>query len=311
MGRFASYLAAMSHEQLRRLQQKYERNEDLEAAYAAWDAQGAETKSTLLDLLPEDWTFAGKRILDFGCGTGRTLRHLVVEAETGEFWGADVEAAYVNEMQAALSPPVHALQCQVDPPLGLDYGDFDLVWAISVFTHLTANSNAWLLELHRLLKPGGLLIATFIGRWNSEYVAGEPWDEDRVGMNVLQHTQGWDRGGPTVLMSDWWIHAHWGRAFEILKIAPQVHNMSWALMRKRDVDLAIEDVERPADDPREYRAAKHNLEQVQRELEITQAICDKLLTDVRDQYERSLSWQVTRPLRSIAQIARSRTGLGR
>lgn len=174
-----------------------------------------------------------------------------------------------------------------------------------MFTHLTQNSIPWLLELHRLLKPGGLLIATYIGRWNSEYVAGEPWDGDRVGMNVLQHTQGWDRGGPTALMSDWWLHAHWGRPFEILKIAPQVHNMSWALMRKRDVELTIDDVERPADDPREYLAMKHNLKQVQRELEITQAICAKLLTDVRSEYEKSLSWQITRPIRTLARAIRS------
>jgi SAM-dependent methyltransferase len=296
----------LSHPELRRIREKYENREGLQAVYEAWDAQGVETKSTLLGLLPGDWSFDGKRVLDFGCGTGRTLRHFLSEAEAGEFWGADVDPAYVKETQDAFSPPVHAVQCQVDPPLGLDYGSFDLIWAISVFTHLTENSIPWLLELHRLLKPGALLIATYIGRWNSEYVAGEPWDEDRVGMNVLQHTQGWDRGGPTVFMSDWWVRAHWGRAFEIVTIIPEPHNMSWALLRKRDVELTIEDLARPADDPREYLAMRHNLEQVQRELEIAQAVCDKLLADVRGEYEDSLSWKVTQPLRSIAKALRAR-----
>jgi hypothetical protein len=30
----------------------------------------------------------------------------------------------------------------------------------------------------------GLLIATYMGRWNSEVFTGEPWDEGRVGMNT-------------------------------------------------------------------------------------------------------------------------------
>ena len=42
--------------------------------FAAYEALGADTKAELLKLLPEDWTFARRRVLDFGCGAGRTLR---------------------------------------------------------------------------------------------------------------------------------------------------------------------------------------------------------------------------------------------
>ncbi len=290
------------------MRERYQDDKQLLDAYCAWDATGPETRAALLGLLPDGWSFEGKRVLDFGCGTGRTLRHFLAEAQTGEFWGADLEPRAVRQVQETC-PPVHAAMCGVEPPLGLEYQSFDLAWAISVFTHLSENSLPWLLELHRLLKPGGLLIATYIGRWNSEYVAGEAWDENRVGMNVLQHTQGWDRGGPTVLISDWWVHAHWGRAFEIVSIAPQIHNMSWVLMRKRDLELTVEDLQRPADDPREYQAVQHNLEQVRRELELTQAVCEKLLADLRSEYETSRSWQITRPIRDAAQIVRSKRSL--
>ena len=168
------------------------------------------------------------------------------------------------------------------------------MWAISVFTHLTDASLPWLLELHRILRPGGLLIATYMGRWTSDALAGEPWDEDRIGMNVLRHANGWDEGGPMVLMSDWWVQAHWGRAFEIVEVAPLVHGQSWALLRRRDVALTAADLERPADDPREHAALRHNLRQVQREIEA-----------LRRDYERSFSWRVTRPLRAV------RAGLAR
>ena len=232
----------------------------------AYDELGAQTKNQLVRLLPAEWAFAGKRVLDFGSGAGRTLRHFATEAGTAEFWGADIDEPSIVWMQGNLSPPFHAWQSTINPPLGLEHGSFDLIYAISVFTHLTDNSIQWLLELHRLLKPDGLLIATFMGRWNSEWFAKEPWVEDRVGMNVLHHNRDWDSGGPAVLMSEWWVREHWGRAFEIVDIAPQFHNFSWCVMRKREVELTTDDIERPSDDPREYAAIRHNVKQLQREV---------------------------------------------
>jgi len=297
--------------------------------YKAYDELGAQTKRALTRLLPDDWSFRGKRVLDFGCGAGRTLRHFLPEAREGELWGADIDAASIEWLQEALCPPLNAWRCASGPPLGLEHGSFDLIWAISVFTHLTDTSVPWLLELRHLLKPGGLLIASYMGRWNSEFFAGEPWEEDRVGMNVLRHTQDWDAGGPAVLISDWWVREHWGRAFEILEIAPQIQNMSWPVMRRREVELTTEEVEAPADDPREYRALRHNLRQVQRELseatereryerssrqqlEQLRAEHERLLEEqaqalakLRFDYESSLSWRLTRPLRGGARSLRS------
>ena len=48
-----------------------------------------------------------------------------------------------------------------------------------------------------------------------EAVAGEPWDEASVGMNVYEAGQDWSLGGPMVLHSPWWIEAHWGRLFDV------------------------------------------------------------------------------------------------
>jgi SAM-dependent methyltransferase len=276
----------------------------LEAAddpLAGYEVLGAGTKAALIDLLPDNWSFHGKRVLDFGCGAGRTLRHFLSEAETAEVWGVDIDAPSIEWLQRSLCPPLRAMRCDAEPPLRLELGSFDLIWAISVFTHLTGSSLAWLRELHRLLRPGGLLIATYMGRWNSELVAGEPWDEDRVGMNVLRDDD-WDSGGPMVLMSDWWVRAHWGRAFQILELAPSVHNQTWALLRKRDVDLTAEELEAPADDPREYLALRHNVRQVLRR---TEAAREHGAAEASRDYEASASWQVTRPLRALARTARS------
>jgi hypothetical protein len=121
-------------------------------------------------------------------------------------------------------------------------------------------------------------------------------------------------------MSDWWVRAHWGRAFEILHIEPQIHNMSWAVMRKRDVELTTDDIERPDDDPRELEAVRHNVRQLQREAmhleselaqerasrERERALHERELDEMRRGYERSLSWRITGPLRAGARRARRR-----
>jgi SAM-dependent methyltransferase len=279
---------------------------DLDAAYTEL---GAQTKRQVVQLLPDGWSFEGKRVLDFGSGAGRTLRHFASEAESAEFWGCDIDSASIQWLQENLSPPFHAWRTTVNPPLGLEHGTFDLVYAISVFTHLTYNSSQWLLELHRMLKADGLLIATFMGRWTSDWFAGEPWVEDRIGMNVLHHNRGWDDGGPAVLMSEWWVREHWGRAFEIVEIAPQFQNFSWAAMRKREVELTTEDIERPSDDPREYAAVRHNVRQLQREVDSQAAVYERRIREYEErilEYESSRSWKSTRPLREVAKGLRRR-----
>src|SRR5208283_2604175 len=79
-----------------------------------------------------------------------------------------------------------------------------------------------------------------MGRGMSEEIAGEPWDDDRFGMNVIRYGQSWELGGPMVIHSPWWIEEHWGRAFEILSLSPDGFASDTSighgsvLMRKRD-----------------------------------------------------------------------------
>lgn len=277
---------------------------------AEFDRRGGEEKRALLKLLSQGWSFSGKRVLDFGCGSGRTLRHFLREAEEGEFWGADIDGPSIDWLRRSLSPPFHLLHSQREPPLEFDRSSFDLIWALSVFTHLTDNSLAWLRELHSLLRPNGLLIATYMGRWTSLWLLGEPWDEDSVGMNILRTEQSWEAGGPLVLMSDWWVHEHWGRGFKVEQVLPEMNGQTWVLLRKRDLEITVEELERPADDPREYAALKHNISQVEADRERTVAEVrneyEESLTTLRAGYEKSLSWRLTQPLRTAKRALRSR-----
>jgi hypothetical protein len=108
-----------------------------------------------------------------------------------------------------------------------------------------------------------------------------------------------------VLMSDWWVLAHWGRTFEIVDVARQIQNFTWVLLRKRDVELTTGDLERAEDDPREYAALRHSLHQVQREVDTSRGELKASLDRQRREYEASLSRRLTRPLRAGARLARS------
>ncbi len=258
---------------------------------------GRRIRDEILSLLPTTWDWRGKRILDFGCGAGRVLRHLLPEAEQGaELHGCDIDGPSIDWLAEALSPPLHVFRNRELPPLDRPDATFDVVYAVSVFTHLTDQWASWLLELRRVLKPEGLLIATFLGEGISTIVTGEQWAEDRIGMNVINYGQSWDDGGPTVLHSPWWIRAHWGRAFEILRLEPRgfaadpPSGHGVAVMRPRAATLtpaALEAVE--PGEPREIDALRHNVAQLHRE----SADARRWLAEL----QRSPSWRLTAPLR--------------
>jgi SAM-dependent methyltransferase len=234
---------------------------------------GAAMRSEIVGLLPSGWSFAGKRVLDFGCGAGRTLRHFVKEAGVAEIYGCDIDVPSIEWLRSELSPPFHVFASGERPPLQVDSGSFDLVWAISVFTHLDEHWAEWLLELQRILANDGLLIATFMGRGLSQAIAREEWVEDRIGMNVLFYAQPWEQGGPMVLHSPWWLREHWGRIFDVIELREDgfvpgeaTTGQGLALLRKRQVVSTVEDLERVyVGDGREIAALEHNVRQLQRE----------------------------------------------
>lgn len=105
---------------------------------------------------------AGTDVLDFGCGAGRIARWLApdVIAGGGSFTGTDLNRRLSGWCAANL--PGHYVTNALKPPLGLADGTVDLIYAHSVLTHLTEPvAKAWLAELARVLRPGGVALLTF------------------------------------------------------------------------------------------------------------------------------------------------------
>jgi SAM-dependent methyltransferase len=173
-----------------------------------YEEQGAHHRRRIEELLGPDWTWEGKRVLDFGCGAGRGLRYFLDVAERDtEVWGCDISEPSVEWLQTHLCPPLHVFRNGEDPPIPRPDDYFDAVWAVSVFTHVYKNWAEWMLELRRVLRPDGRLILTFLNEgmlplWN-EVNPGRPWDPDRLGMTVLRRRAPWDQGGPIVFLSEW------------------------------------------------------------------------------------------------------------
>jgi SAM-dependent methyltransferase len=101
-------------------------------------------------------------ILDFGCGCGRVTRYWA--DFDGSVAGSDVSRKAIDWCRENLGF-ASFLHNGLEPGLDADDDAFDLVYALSVFTHLTEDLQlAWRDELHRVLRPGGRLLLSTHGR---------------------------------------------------------------------------------------------------------------------------------------------------
>lgn len=106
---------------------------------------------------------ADGEVLDFGCGAGRVLPHLLALAPGARGTGCDVDAGAIA-WAADHRPEASWVLSSFEPPLPLGAERFALVYAISVFSHLAAGlQERWLAELARVLRPGGVALLSVHG----------------------------------------------------------------------------------------------------------------------------------------------------
>ena len=104
-----------------------------------------------------------RSVLDFGCGPGRVLPHVAALAPEAACVGCDVDAAAID-WAARTHRALGWSLTSFHPPLPYEDGRFDLVYAISVFSHLDRGVAAmWLAELRRVLAPDGLALLSVHG----------------------------------------------------------------------------------------------------------------------------------------------------
>jgi SAM-dependent methyltransferase len=185
-----------------------------------------------------------RRYLDFGCASGRVLRHFLCQSSVQEIWGSDINHRHIRWLWEHFPERIKPVYNHCLPTLPIEDNYLDLVSAFSVFTHIDVFETAWLAELRRILRPGGLAYLTIHNEATWELLRGEvdnpdnrlvqslkkvdpeflskirePLAEGRAIYRFMEH-------GPyraNVFHSNSFIHQVWGRFFEVMEIKPAFH----------------------------------------------------------------------------------------
>jgi ubiquinone/menaquinone biosynthesis C-methylase UbiE/glycosyltransferase involved in cell wall biosynthesis len=125
-----------------------------EQAYGFYQVCKQELTKRRMELKP------GSRVLDFGCGWGRITRFFLKDIDPEDLIGVDVIDEAV-QLCRETRLPCDVRKVQPLPPLPFPEASFDCIVSFSVFSHLSEKyARAWMEELRRVLKPGGVLLAT-------------------------------------------------------------------------------------------------------------------------------------------------------
>ncbi|RNI29728.1 class I SAM-dependent methyltransferase [Rufibacter immobilis] len=138
--------------------------ESFQIDYQKYYFGGQETAKWLTDHLQRHVDLSDKKILDWGCGPGRIIRHLPeIMNHICEFFGTDYNKKSIEWCTRHL-PGIHFNHNSLSAQLPYQNHFFDVIYGISIFTHLSEPlHHEWFAELYRVLKPGGILFLTTQG----------------------------------------------------------------------------------------------------------------------------------------------------
>ncbi len=121
-----------------------------------------ERVKTILNLMD----YSGKKVLDLGCNTGIILMPLLekgIDVVGVDINSGDVAQAKKNLKNRGLDPKKVQAAAGQDLPFADE--TFDLVLLVDVLEH-ASESTAVTSEVYRVLKPGGLAVATVPNHWH-------------------------------------------------------------------------------------------------------------------------------------------------
>ncbi len=192
-------------------------------------------------------------VLDWGSGHGRMIRHFADEGRVKEAWAVDIDPENIAWLNDNIDS-VEASTVPLLPPTDLPEKHFDLIYAISVMTHLTYDvQEAWLKELKRITKPGGIVMLTFAGRTSVSFASQfltpewlESWERVRLRRDARQpRPQRQDRRRRVLPQHQAVAGVHRGVLGQALRGASAIHQTHVRLPGHRDPAGLIEQIGQP------------------------------------------------------------------
>lgn len=161
-----------------------------------------------------------RAVLDLGCGCGRVLRQW--SAVPGpHFFGTDYNPDGVKWAAENLES-INLSTNGIEASLPFADAMFDLVYAISVFTHLPeALQRPWIAELHRVIEPGGVLLLTLSGEGDVKRMTDAERERFNQGELIVIDAQYAGTNMCGVYHPASYVRTHWGDLFGIRRIYPQ------------------------------------------------------------------------------------------
>lgn len=197
-----------------------------------------------------------KAILDFGSASGRVTRHLCRQLDETTVWACDIDPSHVDWLNHHGPPNVRPFLTSENVGVPIADNQLDLVCAFSVFTHIDETEAAWLAEIRRVLRPGGIAYLTVhnddtwaaladadsdshtnrlvnsmlrTGKFQIED-AKQPMPKERI----VYQFKGSDLYHCQVFHSNRWIENTWGPFLEVVEIHPCAHlRQSAVVLRKK------------------------------------------------------------------------------
>jgi len=138
--------------------------ESFQLNYQKYFTESIETTQWVVNHIAKHIKLQDKKILDWGCGPGRVIRHLpAVTGNRCEYFGTDYNSKSIEWCLKNI-PGIHFNLNTLDAKLPYLDNFFDVIYGISIFTHLSEQlHNDWYNELYRILKPEGIMFLTTQG----------------------------------------------------------------------------------------------------------------------------------------------------
>lgn len=190
--------------------------------------------------------------LDLGCASGRVIRHVALADRQVNTLGCDINRRHTDWVARYLPEQITVFQNHSIPTLPLPDNSVDAVTAYSVFTHIEAFETAWLMELRRVLRPGGIAWVTVHSERTWEVMApGWPLHDAMVGFEEFRpyvqarpplpkermvfRSHAHRSYSSNVFYHRDYIHRTWGRIFGIAEIHHRLPDyQDVVILRKED-----------------------------------------------------------------------------